>query len=58
MVESAGVPSDQTMGTLRMQVGPGLCGPKQLLRPQGEQQALLQSKKEEAASVPAERGGP
>lgn len=41
VVESAGVPSYQTMGTLRMQVGPGLCGLEQLLKPQGEQQARL-----------------
>lgn len=51
------VPNYQTMGTLRMQVGPGLCGLEQLsgLR---EQQALLESKKMEATSVLAERGGP
>lgn len=59
VVESAGVPSSQTMGTLRMQVGPGLCGLEQLLKPQGEQQALLMSReREEAVSVLAERGGP
>lgn len=44
VVESSGVPSYQTMGTLRMQVGPGLCGLEQLLKPQGEQQALLMSR--------------
>lgn len=37
VVESAGVPSYQTMGTLRMQVGPGLCGLEQLSEPQGVQ---------------------
>lgn len=58
MVESAGVPSYQTMGTLRMQVGPGLCGLEQLLKPQGELQTLGSRKSEEAASVLAERGGP
>lgn len=59
MVKSAGVPSYQTMGALRMQVGPGLCGLWQLLKPQGEQQALLMSReREEAVSVLAEGGGP
>lgn len=60
VVESAGVPSYQTMDTLRMQVGPGLCGLEQLLKPQGEQQAegAADRKREEAASVLAERGGP
>lgn len=59
MLVSAGVPSYQTMGPLRMQVGPGLCGLRQLLKPQGEQQALLMSRaREEAVSVLAEGGGP
>lgn len=59
VVKCAGVPSYQTMGTLRMQVGPGLCGLEQLLKPQGEQQAPLMSRKrEEAALVLAEREGP
>lgn len=49
MVERAGVPSSQTMGTLRMQVGPGLCGLEQLLKPQGERQALLMSREREEA---------
>lgn len=35
VVESSGVPSYQTMGTLRMQVGPCLCGLEQLLKPRG-----------------------
>lgn len=44
VVESSGVPSYQTMGTLRMQVGPCLCGLEQLLKPQGEQRVLLEQR--------------
>lgn len=58
MVESVGVPSYQTMGTLRMQVEPGLCGLEQLWSLGVQQALLMRTEREMAVSVLAERGGP